>query len=208
MMTPEITPDSQQKPKKNETAFSYIPTIALLVLVSAVYVSLLWFGKLTAMDVPYKAYWVVTHWESAEGCNLCMEPFCTSTDTTKKYVAGNPGHVSEFHYSYCPEHEPSPFIRTSSQLDGLFYLAYWATVLIVSAGLPFVFGLLFLLAFQPLLFLLGVARILPGRALYRIKPGTEEETEKGINIHMGILFLGVALGAVALFASWIMYFWW
>jgi hypothetical protein len=78
-------------------------------------------------DVYYRAGWMITHLNDASfppKSNLCMETFCTRTDTVKKFAGGHRGYTSQAYYRYCPLHTPG-FVNTNSRLDGFLRFCYW-----------------------------------------------------------------------------------
>ena len=87
------------------------------------------------VDVYYKAGFVLTNLGDPvrlpPHANLCMEQFCTRTDTQKKYVGGRKGYTSQVQYNYCPLHQPS-FVATKSRLDGPLYFVYWGSAWLLS----------------------------------------------------------------------------
>ncbi len=130
-----------------------------------------------AVDIPYKAAWIVAHWTDQVAfpheCNLCMEPFCTRTDVTKKYVYGRPHYTSETRWRYCPVHEPG-MLRTETRIDGMFMIGYWmlsllCLAIIVISGTVFAIRL----ALLPVLGILVISGKLPGPALLPF--GAEKE---------------------------------
>ncbi len=83
---------------------------------------------------------MISHLEDAQAfprkSNLCMETFCTRTDTHKKFAGGHKGYTSQVYYNYCPIHEPS-FVNTGTRLDGLLRFFYWGVTFLISYILAF-----------------------------------------------------------------------
>jgi hypothetical protein len=83
---------------------------------------------------------MIEHWNDGAafppGSKLCRHFFCTRIDTTEKYVAGKPGHMSEVRYPYCPEHEPQ-FTHNGTQSDCTMLLIYWAVAFACSLLMPY-----------------------------------------------------------------------
>jgi tetratricopeptide (TPR) repeat protein len=149
-----------------------------------------------ALDIPYKAAWIVAHWTDEVAfppeSHLCMEVFCTRTDVKKKYVCGRPRYTSETNWRYCPAHEPSLF-ATGSRLDGMIVIVYFG--LSVVAGVLWVVALLSLLvriALLPFLGPLVLAGKLPRQALFPF--GADAETR------LGKMDAVLGVGSLALFA--------
>ena len=94
------------------------------------------------LDVYYRAGWMIAHHDDQRAfppkSNLCMETFCTRTDTTKKFAGGHKGYTSQAYYYYCPIHQPS-FVNTGSRFDGFLRFVYWGTVFLISHLLAFGF---------------------------------------------------------------------
>jgi hypothetical protein len=151
-----------------------------------------------SLDIPYKAAWVIGHWTDQVAfpheCNLCMEPFCTRTDVTKKYVYGRPHYTSETRWRYCPAHEPG-MMRTETRLDGMLMIVYWILSLVCLAIILISGTLLIVrLALLPVLGVLVISGKLPGRALLPFGEGKDSWLTRldGLVV-MGSLILGVVM---------------
>lgn len=120
--------DETQTPGKR--SINPILKVILSLILSAVALVVLYFipGPVRAVDVYYKAGWMVAHWSDEEsfpsGSNVCTYLFCTRTDTVPKYVGGRRGYTSQVSYNYCAIHEPE-FISMGNRLDGFLYFLYW-----------------------------------------------------------------------------------
>jgi hypothetical protein len=149
-----------------------------------------------SLDVWARAAWMVTHWTDADafppGATLCAAPFCVRADTARKYVGGNPGHMSETTSPYCPEHEPH-LPKTRSQYDDLLRFIYWVLSIVLSY---LEFALALALVLYPFLLLVAFLR---GKRL-QINPGrwaADSATSSGL-----------AIGMCATPVVWIMFAWW
>jgi hypothetical protein len=157
-----------------------------------------------SVDVYYKAYWVIAHWSDAKlfppKSDLCTAPFCTRTDTAKKYVGGRPGYTSQVKYHYCPAHSPT-FFATGSRIDGLLYTFYFGLAIFLSYGVAFV-GLGLLLF--PLVSVGGLVG-----ALFARKKAPDTPSALSWNTLLGWDLAIAVIAATPICAlSWLMYAWW
>lgn len=105
-----------------------------------------------ALDAWPRAWWMATHFHDEEAfpakANLCAAPFCRSTETSRVYVGGNPGHMSESKLRFCNAHTPQ-LPKTKSRFDNGIRFIYWVIAmglsLVMALAVPFlVIGLLML----------------------------------------------------------------
>ncbi|HLY75058.1 MAG TPA: tetratricopeptide repeat protein, partial [Planctomycetota bacterium] len=158
------------------------------------------------LDVGYKAWWIVEHWNNPlvfpHKANLCMEPFCTRIDTTKKYVGGHRGYTSQVDYNYCPEHQPT-FFSMGIRFDGFLYFIYWAVAIFLSAflyGVPFALALRILM-WPVLLPLWKAGKISSGLLLPRL-PESGSPAEKKLNTFSFWVTGAFVLSLWTMFAFW------
>jgi tetratricopeptide (TPR) repeat protein len=158
------------------------------------------------LDAGYKGWWVVDHWNDAVAfppkSELCMFPFCTKTDTHKKFVGGHRGYTSQVLHYYCGAHEPT-FFSMGIRFDGFLYMLYWFAAIVLSV---FLYGppvaLLLRVAMWPVLIPMWRAgKISSGFLFPRLQDFTSAGETKLISFTVS-----AALGFTL--ALWIMYAWW
>jgi tetratricopeptide (TPR) repeat protein len=159
-----------------------------------------------ALDAGYKAWWVVDHWNDSVAlppkANLCMYPFCTSTETREKYVGGRHGYTSQVFHHYCPSHMPT-FFSMGVRFDGFLYFLYWCATIILSIflyGAPL--SLLLRMAMWPVLLPMWRSGKISSGLLYprfvEVTEGTEAKLAG---------FTAWTAGGLTM-AMWVMYAWW
>ncbi|HEX7899982.1 MAG TPA: tetratricopeptide repeat protein [Planctomycetota bacterium] len=144
------------------------------------------------IDMPYKIGWIVAHWNDAAAfppkSDLCMEPFCTRTDTSEKHVGGRLGYTSQVMYAYCPEHGPT-FFSTGQRFDGFLYFIYWGTILVLSC-------LMAPIAALPLLPLIWL--------FHKSTAAARKEQLSLDKVGESVMIAGIAVVLLA----WILFAWW
>ena len=147
-----------------------------------------------ALDTWPRAWWMVTHFHDDAAfppkANLCAAPFCRDTHTSRVYVGGNPGHVSESKLRFCASHTPE-FPKWKSRFDDLLRFIYWAIAMAISLGIG-----------------LAVPGILLGVLMFAERRLEQRAARKVMKVLAVMAALVVTLVMVAWAAAWVMFAWW
>lgn len=170
--------------------------LLLVVAVAAIGLVLYPFRGAVAqsLDTWPRAWWMVTHFNDETAfpakSNLCAEPSCRRTDTERKYVGGNPGHMSESRLRFCRDHEPA-LPTTKTRYDDALRFGYW----VLAMGLSLLMGVL----------LPGIAF---GVLMFAERRVQRRATGKLLKVLTGLAALVVTGVIVAWAAAWVMFAWW
>ena len=147
-----------------------------------------------SLDIWPRAWWMVTNFKDEAAfppkANVCAAPFCRRTDTERKYVGGNPGHMSESRLRFCRDHEPA-LPKTETRYDDALRFTYW----VIAMGLSL---------------LIGIAA--PGIVLGSLM-ALESRVQHGaagkvLKVLSAFSALAAAAVVVAWMAAWVMFAWW
>ncbi len=153
-----------------------------------------------ALDTWPRAWWMATHFHDEEAfpakANLCAAPFCRSTATSRVYVGGNPGHMSESRLRFCNAHTPQ-LPKTKSRYDDALRFFYWAIAmglsLVMALAVPLiVFGLL----------------MLAERRMEENAATSSDARRKVVKVLMTVTGLIVVAVMAAWVAAWVMFAYW
>jgi len=153
-----------------------------------------------ALDAWPRAWWIVTHFHDDDAfpakANLCAAPYCRSTQTSRVYVGGNPGHMSESRLRFCEAHTPQ-LPKTKSRYDDALRFIYW----VIAMGLSLVMALVVpVVAFG----LLMVAE----RRMEDNAATSSDKLRKIVKVLMTITALAMVVVISAWVAAWVMFAYW
>ncbi len=171
--------------------------VILGTIFAAVAVGVLAYAGFRAVDVYYKAGWIVTHFPPKD--NLCSEPFCVSTDTKK------PGRrFLELHFAYCDRHYSGGFQGRGGRSTPMAVLVGLLVLLFAFLGVP-IMGALFRIAALPVLLPLCSVRKIPWNRLVPFSPyWAGADSVRGDWLEPAGMWTGAVLAVAALG----LYCWW